>query len=63
MLRFAPWKTASILIGTLLAFLLIVPSLLSKDTREHIGSSLPSWLPYRSVVLGLDLQGGAHVLL
>lgn len=63
MLRFAPWKTASILIGTLLAFLLIVPSLLSKDTREHIGTSIPSWLPYRSVVLGLDLQGGAHVLL
>jgi len=63
MLRFAPWKVASILIGTLLAFLLVVPSLLPKDTREAIGRSMPSWLPYRVVVLGLDLQGGAHVLL
>jgi SecD/SecF fusion protein len=63
MLRYAPWKVASILIGTLVAFLLIVPSLMPKDAREALLAHVPSWLPLRPIVLGLDLQGGAHVLL
>jgi SecD/SecF fusion protein len=63
MLRFAPWKVASILIGTLVAFLLIVPSLMPKAARETLLAYAPSWLPIRPIVLGLDLQGGAHVLL
>jgi SecD/SecF fusion protein len=63
MFRFGTWKVASILIGTLLALLLIVPSLLSKDSRDALLQHVPSWLPARAIILGLDLQGGAHVLL
>ncbi len=63
MLRFATWKIVSILIMTALAFLIIVPSLLSPDTREGLLSHVPKWLPARAIVLGLDLQGGSHVLL
>src|SRR5665647_1475582 len=63
MLRFARWKVASILAMTLISILLIVPSLLSPTTRESLQKSLPHWIPARAIVLGLDLQGGAHLLL
>ncbi len=63
MMRFATWKIVSILLGTLIAVLLVVPSLLSPDARDSFVKNSPSWLPARTIVLGLDLQGGAHVLL
>jgi SecD/SecF fusion protein len=63
MLRFAPWKIASILAMTFFAFLLIAPSLLSPERRDALISFMPKWLPVRAIVLGLDLQGGSHVLL
>src|SRR6202012_1600663 len=63
MLRFATWKVVSILSATLLAVLVIAPSLLSPGARAAIEAHVPSWLPMRTIVLGLDLQGGSHVLL
>ena len=63
MLRFPAWKIVSILAMTAFALLLIVPSLLSPDRREALISHLPKWVPARAIVLGLDLQGGSHVLL
>lgn len=63
MLRYATWKIVSILGMTALAFLVIVPSLLSPAHREELISHLPKWVPARAIVLGLDLQGGSHVLL
>jgi SecD/SecF fusion protein len=63
MLRFAPWKIVSISLMTVLAILVIVPSMLSPQSREALAAHLPSWVPVRSIVLGLDLQGGSHVLL
>jgi preprotein translocase subunit SecD len=62
MLRFATWKVAAILGMTLIALMIVVPSLLSPATRQAISAHLP-WLPMRTIVLGLDLQGGSHVLL
>ncbi|MEM7498670.1 MAG: protein translocase subunit SecD [Pseudomonadota bacterium] len=35
-----------------------VPNLLGQETRN----SLPTWLPHQAVNLGLDLRGGAHLL-
>jgi SecD/SecF fusion protein len=63
MLRFARWKIVAILLGTLIACLLVVPSLLPKHNVEHFARMAPHWLPIRPIVLGLDLQGGAHMLL
>jgi SecD/SecF fusion protein len=63
MLRFARWKVASVLLLTLLTFLIIAPSFLSKETRDSVAASLPKWVPFQGIVLGLDLQGGAHILL
>ena len=63
MFRFARWKVASILAMTLTAFLVLVPSFLPGDIRESIAKQLPSWVPFKAITLGLDLQGGAHILL
>ncbi len=63
MLRFARWKVASILAMTLVSFLLILPSLLDPATRAAFQKAMPKWVPTQSIVLGLDLQGGAHLLL
>ncbi len=63
MLRFATWKIASILAMTLFALLVVAPSLLGPETRAALFSHLPGWVPARAIVLGLDLQGGSHVLL
>jgi SecD/SecF fusion protein len=63
MLRFATWKIVAIVSMTVLALLVILPSLLPPDTREALTARLPGWVPVRSIVLGLDLQGGSHVLL
>ncbi|RFB81024.1 protein translocase subunit SecD [Methylovirgula sp. 4M-Z18] len=63
MQRYAPWKIISIFALILAAFLLIIPSLVGKDSVTRLQSHLPSWVPARQIVLGLDLQGGAHLLL
>ena len=59
MLRFPKWLliliAAVIFGGALSAF----PNLLTREQAE----SLPTWLPRDQINLGLDLQGGAHLLL
>jgi protein-export membrane protein SecD len=63
MLRFAPWRVASILALVVAAILLVAPSFLSPAALAGLQQAVPSFLPARAIVLGLDLQGGAHVLL
>ncbi len=63
MLRFAPWKVASIVGMTLIALLIVVPSMLAPTTVEALRKMAPSWLPVKTITLGLDLQGGSHILL
>src|SRR3981081_3274429 len=62
MLRYATGKVAAIIGMTLIALLVIIPSMLSPATRQSISAHLP-WLPMRTIVLGLDLQGGSQMLL
>ena len=63
MLRFAPWKVASIVGMTLIALLIVIPSMLSPTARSALQARMPSWLPAKTITLGLDLQGGSHILL
>ncbi|PWB84457.1 MAG: protein translocase subunit SecD [Methylocystaceae bacterium] len=63
MLRFATWKIIAILALTLAAVLTVVPSLLSPGGLQTLSNSLPSWAHPRTIVLGLDLQGGSYVML
>ncbi len=63
MFRLATWKVASILALVFCAALLLVPSFLPEGAVAAIESRLPSFVPFRAIVLGLDLQGGAHLLM
>lgn len=59
MLYFSRWKTISIWLVVVVAVILAAPNLFSQQTLD----SLPDWLPKRQMTLGLDLQGGSHILL
>ena len=63
MFRLASWKVLSILALIFCAALSLVPSFLSPATLAAAQAKLPSFLPFNPVTLGLDLQGGAHVLM
>src|SRR5215831_20412470 len=58
MLHFSPIKTAAVLLTALLVCLCAVPNFFSERTFQ----ALPKWAQ-RQIVLGLDLQGGSHILL
>lgn len=59
MVYFAKWKIALILIVCGLGLAFALPNLLSQRQAE----GLPTWLPHKQISLGLDLQGGSHLLL
>jgi SecD/SecF fusion protein len=59
MLYFSRWKTVSIWAIVLLGILFALPNALPQSWL----SAMPDWLPKRSMTLGLDLQGGSHILL
>ncbi len=59
MLKFSKWKTTLTLLFCLFGILGSFPNFLTEGERED----LPSWMPNSAVTLGLDLQGGAHLLL
>ncbi len=58
MLYFTRWKAAAVVITALVVCLFAVPNFLPKNMVD----SWPAWAQ-RHVVLGLDLQGGSHILL
>src|SRR6516162_9187780 len=58
MLFFTRWKAAAILILALAVCLCALPNFFSEDVIRH----WPAWAQ-RHIVLGLDLQGGSHLLL
>jgi preprotein translocase subunit SecD len=57
MIQIAPWKIVLILLTCVLGIVFALPNVLG-EARE----SLPSWVPHKTVNLGLDLRGGAHLL-
>jgi SecD/SecF fusion protein len=59
MLYFSRWKTVSIWLVVLIGVLCALPNILPQSTRD----ALPDFLPNRAMTLGLDLQGGSHILL
>jgi SecD/SecF fusion protein len=59
MMQFSPIRTAIIALVAIVSLMFAVPSFLPKDVLN----ALPGWLPKHTVVLGLDLQGGSHLLL
>ncbi len=59
MIYFARWKIILIITICCLGIIFVAPNFLSVKQAQ----SLPSWLPHKQLSLGLDLQGGSHLLL
>jgi preprotein translocase subunit SecD len=59
MVYFPKWKVILVLAVCAAGFLFALPNVLSRETLD----ALPAWLPHKQVALGLDLQGGSHLLL
>jgi preprotein translocase subunit SecD len=59
MLRFPRWKVVLTLAIVVLGAVLAAPNLISRQQAD----ALPAWIPHRQISLGLDLQGGSHLLL
>ncbi|GEO84891.1 MULTISPECIES: protein translocase subunit SecDF [Alphaproteobacteria] len=59
MLYFSRWKTFFIWFTVLVSVLVAMPNLFSDEQLR----ALPSWVPAKKVTLGLDLQGGSHIML
>jgi len=58
MLHFQTWKLVVVLGIVIAGILYALPNVFPRATIDRV----PSWLPHKQVNLGLDLQGGAHLL-
>jgi len=59
MLYFSRWKTFSIWAVVLLGVIFSLPNVMPQSMRD----AMPSWGPKHPMTLGLDLQGGSHILM
>ena len=58
MLQFQKWKLILVFGVVLAGFIFALPNVIPASTL----AKLPDWVPHEQVNLGLDLQGGAHLL-
>ncbi|NBC34756.1 MAG: protein translocase subunit SecD [Alphaproteobacteria bacterium] len=63
MVNIEKWKVILILAICALGVLYAAPNAFDRETVRSWNEDLPGWLPTRQVNLGLDLQGGSHLLL
>jgi preprotein translocase subunit SecD len=63
MIYIARWKVLFTIGVCLLGILFALPNAAGKDGRDWMDANLPGWVPHDTVSLGLDLQGGSHILL
>ncbi|MBX3580991.1 MAG: protein translocase subunit SecDF [Rhizobiaceae bacterium] len=59
MLYFSRWKTVLIWAIVALGVIVALPNLYPQSWLN----AMPDWMPKRTMTLGLDLQGGSHILL
>jgi SecD/SecF fusion protein len=59
MLYFSRWKTLFIWFVIAVSLLIAAPNMFSSEQL----AKLPGWFPTKKVTLGLDLQGGSHIML
>ncbi len=59
MLRFSSWTIGSIIAVCIVGLIFSLPNLFPRQQMER----MPDWVPHQQINLGLDLQGGSHLLL
>ncbi|MCA3564227.1 MAG: protein translocase subunit SecD [Methylocystis sp.] len=68
MLKFSKFKIIAVLLLAIASVVYTLPNLWTEATREQVKAAFPSWvpaaiIPHRAIPLGLDLQGGVHLLM
>ena len=63
MIHIARWKIILILAVCAFGIFYSLPNVIGAGARESMAKHLPSFLPSKTINLGLDLQGGSHLLL
>ncbi|MDP1642520.1 MAG: protein translocase subunit SecD [Phenylobacterium sp.] len=59
MMTLSRWKIIAVVVAAIFGVLFSVPNMLSQQTLD----SMPGFFPRQQLNLGLDLQGGSHLLL
>ena len=62
MIQIPTWKIVLTLLACILGVLYAAPNLASEGSRVWLLQNLPGWMPTKTINLGLDLRGGAHLL-
>ncbi len=63
MVHIARWKIILILAVCAFGLLYSLPNVMGEKARSYATENLPGFVPNKAVNLGLDLQGGSHLLL
>lgn len=63
MIQFSKAKIFFVLFVCFLGFAYAFPNVAPSNIREVMQKDLPSWMPGKTVNLGLDLRGGAYLLM
>jgi len=63
MVNIARWKVILTLVVCVLGFAYAAPNVVPAGAQGWVQENLPDWMPTQTVNLGLDLQGGSHLLL
>src|ERR1043165_8089373 len=59
MLQLSRWKIGLVILSVVLGVLFALPNLLTAEQR----AALPGFMPKKTLNLGIDLQGGAYLLM
>ncbi len=62
MVQIPRWKIYLILLVCIYGFAYSAPNFVGEKMHNYMEQNLPSWFPHKTVNLGLDLRGGAHLL-
>lgn len=63
MLHFQRWKKILVIVICAWGLLYALPNVIDRSTLDEWAVDVPGWLPVQQLNLGLDLRGGAHLLM
>ncbi len=63
MIYMSRWKAILTLVLCALSIAYCVPNIIGPEGRTWLTQNMPSWMPNKTVNLGLDLRGGSHLQL
>ncbi len=68
MFKYSRYTVLAMVLLALASIVYNLPNFWSEETRDRVKASIPAWIPsiivpHKAIPLGLDLQGGVHLLM